>query len=293
MSSDTITHGAPAKINLFLAITGRRNDGFHDLVSVAAPITLEDSLELTPAREDELTCDMKGVPTGPENLVWKAIRLWRQATGWNQPLRIVLHKRIPHGAGLGGGSSDATTAILALQRMVPEPLGMTALREIAAKVGSDCNIFLEAVPTTMHGRGEITRPLGAKAASAISGRRILLFKPPFGIDTAWAYGRLAANPANYVLQSWADERLDAFQSGAIPIEDLLFNNMQPPVFDKYPALPLLLNDLKERYGLHCLMSGSGSSCFALLPHGHDCTAAMRHIRECWGPDAFIHHVELR
>ncbi|HVW21935.1 MAG TPA: 4-(cytidine 5'-diphospho)-2-C-methyl-D-erythritol kinase [Opitutaceae bacterium] len=291
----TVEVFSPAKINLFLAVTGRRPDGYHDLVSVAAPLEWGDRL-LCALREGEadgctLACDDPAVPLDESNLILKAAARFRAASGWRRNVAFTLAKRIPIGAGLGGGSSNAAAALKALNRLAGGPLDPAALARAAAEVGSDCALFLAGVPVAMRGRGERVEPLADAAAARLRGRRLLLFKPGFGVSTPWAYGRLAASGA-YLPAAEAEARLAAWAAGAAPAEELLYNNMEPPVFAKFPALPLLLERLQADFGLAGRMSGSGSCCFALLPGaGPAPSAVAAAIRESWGASAFL--VETR
>ncbi|MSU23338.1 MAG: 4-(cytidine 5'-diphospho)-2-C-methyl-D-erythritol kinase [Opitutus sp.] len=299
---------APAKLNLFLAVTGRRADGYHDLVSVAAPLEFGDTLTMEPAETFSLTCDDPAVPTDETNLVLIAARAWAEATGRRGGAKFVLQKRIPMGAGLGGGSSDAVAALRALNAREGRPLESAALAELAARVGSDCALFFPGGPVVMRGRGERVAPLAAPVAARLRGRRVLIFQPGFAIATPWAYAQLAAKaPGSYWPARDAEARLAAWigEAGA-PAEALLFNNMEQPAFAKFIALPALLDRLLTQFGLVARMSGSGSACFALLPEPATVAAGSRRpaagpavpvaaitqeIRAAWGPAAFV--VETR
>ena len=282
-----------AKINLFLAITGRRPDGFHDLVSVAAPLRWGDRLEAAvDGGTFALECGDPAVPVDGTNLILRAAEAFRTATGWTPGVRFTLEKRIPIGAGLGGGSSNAVAALRALNRLAGNPLGAAALAALAAKLGSDCPLFLADGPVVMRGRGERIAPLPEAAARRLRGRRVLLFKPGFPIATAWAYGRLAAAGA-YVPPAVAEAHLSAWERGTEPAEALLGNNMEAAAFAKFPALPVLLDELRDRHGLAPRLSGSGSACFALLPEeGGAPAGAVAAIRAAWGPRAFVQETRL-
>jgi 4-diphosphocytidyl-2-C-methyl-D-erythritol kinase len=287
---------SPAKLNLFLAVVGRRPDGYHELVSVAAPVAWGDRLRLRPleAGADRLLCDDPAVPTDG-NLVLAASRAFQEAAGWRTPVEFTIEKRVPMGAGLGGGSSNAAAALRALNALAGEPLDRPALRALSAMVGSDCPLFLEGGPVAVRGRGERVEPLPPAGAARLRGRKVLLFKPAFGIPTAWAYARLAsaaaakAEAGAYLTAAEAEARLAAWLGGAAPAENLLFNSFEAPVFLKFPALPALLRRLWEAFGLETGMSGSGSACFALLPAGRsvlvpEVSAA---IRSAWGPSSLV------
>jgi 4-diphosphocytidyl-2-C-methyl-D-erythritol kinase len=296
----TVTEFSPAKLNLFLAVTGRRADGFHDLVSVAAPLDFGDELVAEirgqgPEGRDQfgLTCSDPVVPVDGSNLVRKAAAAFAAATGWRGGVDFKLTKRIPVGAGLGGGSSNAVAALRILNRLAGDALPAAKLAEIAASLGSDCALFLHKAPVVMRGRGERVEPLPAAAAARISGRRVLLFKPSFGISTPWAYGRMATGaPAHYRPEAEAEAHLAAWLKGSALLEDLLANNMEGVAFEKYTALPVLLAKLGREFGVAARMSGSGSACFAVL-HDDFATGPLREaIRAAWGPGAFVQEARL-
>jgi 4-diphosphocytidyl-2-C-methyl-D-erythritol kinase len=305
----TVTIFSPAKINLFLAVTGRRSDGYHDLVSVVAPLDFGDVLtaetggdglearnwkaERGERRPEDgaqfsLVCDNSEVPVDGSNLVLKAAEAFAGATGWKKRVLFRLTKRIPVGSGMGGGSSNATAALLALNELGGANLGRVELAALAAGVGSDCPLFLEGGPVIMRGRGERIEPLHEAAARRLRGRVVLVFKPSIGVSTAWAYERIAAGaPQSYLPVVEAERRIASWVAGDADAAELLFNNLEPVVFGKFLALPVLLNFLRRRFGLASRMSGSGSACFALLPDeapAHEISAA---IREAWGPACFV------
>ncbi len=289
---------SPAKINLFLAITGRRSDGFHDLVSVAAPLDFGDDLaaELCGSEAGEgpfsLECDRPEVPVDGSNLVLRAAEAFAAATGWEGAVRFRLTKRVPPGAGLGGGSSNGVAALRLLNQLAGGRLGETRLAEVAATLGSDCALFLMNAPVVMRGRGERIEALPEGAVARMRNRRVLVFKPSFGIGTPWAYGRMVARGTDYLPASDAERRLAEWRDGGAPAEDLLFNNMEPAAFEKYVPLPLMLAALRREFGVAAGMSGSGSACFALLPAGLDAAPLVAAIRERWGTSAFVQEARL-
>lgn len=283
-----LTLQCPAKINLFLAITGRRSDGFHELLSVVAPLDWGDTLRVEAAESFSLVCDDPAVPVDGSNLVLKAAEAFRAATGWRSGAKFVLEKRVPAGAGLGGGSSDAAAALRALNRLAGEPLKNAELADVAARVGSDCALFLHGGPVVMRGRGERVEALAEAATARLRGRSVIVFKPAFGISTGWAYRQMATGaPASYLPAADAEARLAAWAAGKAPAEELLFNNMEAAAFRKFPALPALLDRLRRDFGLRPRMSGSGSACFALLESGADEPAIAAAIRHAWGDSALV------
>lgn len=257
-----ITLEAPAKINLTLRVLGRRKDGYHDLDSVLLPLEFGDHVSVARAGEGiVLQCDKPDLPVGESNLMVLAARAYFAATGVEIPLAMRLEKRIPHGAGLGGGSSDAAAVLLALEQLVEFPVGPTALRSIAAQVGSDVPFFLQRGPARCTGRGEMVTPLADMPAMDI-----LLLKPPFGIETGPAYAALAAHRDR--------ERRTASPDcpGTLPGEShstipplTPHNDFEASVFSKFILLPVLKDWLLAQPGVHAaVLSGSGSTVFAIF-----------------------------
>jgi 4-diphosphocytidyl-2-C-methyl-D-erythritol kinase len=285
---------APAKLNLFLAVTGRRTDGFHDLVSLVAPVAWGDTLRVEAAEKDfSLACDDPSVPCDETNLVLQAAGAFRAASGWKGGAKFFLEKRIPMGAGLGGGSSDAAAALRALNELSGRLLSAAALEQVAGGIGSDCPLFLRQAPVLMRGRGERIAALSEAAKARLRGRRVLIFKPPFGVPTPWAYARLAAGAArNYLPAPVAESRLARWlDDESAPLDQLLFNSFEPGVFGKFVALPVLLAELRKRFGANPGMSGSGSACFLLLAEDALVSELTAAIRSSWGTPAFV--VETR
>ncbi len=289
---ETVTIFSPAKVNLSLAITGRRADGFHELISVVAPLRFGDTLKVERIEGGEglaeLVCDAPGVPVDGTNLVLRAAVAFAEATGWREAVKFTLEKRIPMGAGLGGGSSNAVAALRGLEALSGIVLGDSKRLELAAALGSDCPLFLRDRAVLMRGRGERVEDLPEQAARRLRGLPLLVFKPSFGVATAGAFRDLAARPEWYADAAGEEARLARWmaddRAGA---SELLLNTLERPVFAKWPALPTMLEWLRVRHGLAARMSGSGSSCFAFLEQGVDEQAIRRTIREGWGEGAFV------
>lgn len=309
----SVTVFSPAKINLFLAITGRRADGFHDLVSVAAPLEFGDELEAGSKEQGTgsgergaedggwsaqggarftLACDAGDVPLDGTNLILKAAELFAATTGWTGGAHFRLTKRIPMGAGLGGGSSNAVAALRALNQLSGGRASDAQLEAMAARLGSDCALFLRNAPVVMRGRGERVELLPADAAVRLRGRRVLVFKPSFGIATPWAYGRMVARGGDYLDAVCAEEKLATWRVGGAPAEELLFNNMEPAAFEKFVALPVLLAQLRTEFGFAPRMSGSGSACFALLGDNQATAPIVARIRAAWGEAATVVETQI-
>ena len=269
---------APAKINLSLRVLGRRPDGFHEIETVIAPITLADEVELEriaghPGRL-EFICSDPSLPAGPANLAWQAAELFRSHTGCSTAaLRITLTKRIPHGAGLGGGSSDAACVLLGLNELYAANMSIEQLSALAAELGSDVPFFLREGPAVCRGRGEIVEPL-----PHLEALHLLLLKPPFPVPTPFAYGR------------WQDSRElpgVRYSAQGFPWGELT-NDLERPVYEKYFMLADMkcwLLDQPEVIG--ALMSGSGSTMFALVRRERDADTLAARARVEFG-ELWIH-----
>jgi 4-diphosphocytidyl-2-C-methyl-D-erythritol kinase len=245
-----MTLEAPAKVNLTLRVLGRRSDGFHDIETLMAPLDLADRLEMSLSENAgvEFSCSDPALPTDGSNLVCKAVAAFAAATGREFGVRIHLEKHIPHGAGLGGGSSDAAAVLKGLNELLATNLSVEELETIAAKIGSDIPFFIRGVPAVCRGRGERIQPVeGVPAAE------ILLVKPPFGISTPWAYGAWASSP----------KLCETFPAKLGSIG--MVNDLEGPVFFKHLQLPVLKRWLAAQTGVGAaMMSGSGSTVFAVL-----------------------------
>ncbi len=257
---------APAKINLSLKVIGKRADGFHELDTVMVRLPdLADELVFSESPGFAFTCDDPSLPTDESNLVVKAVRSYEQATGTRCEYAIHLIKRIPHGAGLGGGSSDAATALLGLDRLNGGQLGLARLSEMAAELGSDIPFFLLEGTARCTGRGEIL-----EKAPEPPNFRLLLLKPSFGVPTPDAYGRWSRSReipgVRYSVQS-----LDSVE---------LINDLERPVFEKHRFLAETKMWLLARNEVAAaLLCGSGSTIFAVLfpdADGEALAASARH-----------------
>jgi 4-diphosphocytidyl-2-C-methyl-D-erythritol kinase len=238
---------APAKINLYLHILGRRADGFHELETLMAPISLGDTVDINLIPSGiEFTCSDPSLSDAGENLATRAARLFLDEFGLATGVRIHLEKKVPVGAGLGGGSSDAAAVLLALRELTGTACPDLRLAELAARLGSDVPFFIYRTPAVCRGRGEIIEPV--KLEEDFRG---LLVHPGFGVSTPWAYKTYAQNPQ----QGISGRAFDGFT---------LRNDLEPPAFSKYPWLPTAKAWFrKQPEVLDALMSGSGSSVFAL------------------------------
>jgi 4-diphosphocytidyl-2-C-methyl-D-erythritol kinase len=252
------------KVNLLLNILGKRPDGFHELETVMQPVNFCDKLVFERGGNGiKLSCNKKNLPVDSKNLVFRAAADFLAAAKINDGLKIHLEKKIPLAAGLGGGSGDAATTLLALNELFGSPLAAENLREIAAQLGSDVPFFLQSKPALATGRGEKIQPL--ENFPALRGRAFLLIHPGFGISTPWAYQNLARFPKALNGGKGRAEKLIArLQSDNWPaIADGLYNSLEAPALEKFPILQLFQEFLRANGALAALMSGSGSTTFAI------------------------------
>lgn len=256
---------SPCKVNLLLNILGRRADGFHELETVLHPVNFCDRLSFVRSGAGvELSCSDANLSVDAQNLVHRAATAFLEAAKINEGVTIHLEKKIPLAAGLGGGSGNAATTLVALNELFDRPLAATKLHELAASLGSDVPFFLQERPALATGRGEKIQPLNF--FPALRGRAFLLIHPGFGISTAWAYQALARFPAALNGRAGRAQKLiGTLQTGDWPAASAeLYNSLEAPALEKYPILSLFQEFLRAHGALAALMSGSGSTTFALV-----------------------------
>jgi 4-diphosphocytidyl-2-C-methyl-D-erythritol kinase len=252
--TERISLSAPAKINLSLRILGKRPDGFHELETLMVQIGLADEIEIAHGAGGEITflCNDPELPLGADNLCVKAAVAFREATGLDHGISITLLKKVPHGAGLGGGSSDAAAVLRGLNELFDHPLVEEELHQIASSLGSDIPFFLGHGPAMCRGKGEILEPV-----PALPSRRLLLIKPPFPVPTAWAYKRYAEMQA----EGSTGQEEEVQHLGGLVIT----NDLERPVFEKYLLLPVMKTWLRQQSGVEfAFMTGSGSTMVAII-----------------------------
>ncbi len=244
---------APAKINLSLKILRRRSEGFHEIETLIASISLHDEIKIDKIdieKEIKFRCDDPSVSSGEDNLVVRAANRFFAATKLTPAVSIELKKKIPHGAGLGGGSSDAAATLLALNRLFETNLTREELAKLGSNIGSDVPFFIFESAAICRGRGELVTPM--KLPEQLS---ILLLKPDFVVATAWAYSRWHDSReipgVTYAAQKFAGETF--------------VNDLERPVLEKFVFLAQLKMWLLRQPEVGAaLMSGSGSTIFAVM-----------------------------
>ena len=269
-----ITAKAFAKINLSLRIKAKRADGFHEVQTILQAIDLADRLTLRARRGPfEIICETPRVPTDRTNLVWRAAqRLWQAAGREGEPRDavITLEKHIPMQAGLGGGSSDAAEALLALRELWKVRVGDEEVVAIAAGLGSDVPYFFVGGTALGLGRGEEVYPL-----ADLPRWWVVLIVPPFGIATADAYEWLDELRAHTPEGPQPRFLPDTWLGKTVP----LVNDLERPVNERHPVIGTLVDRLTKLGAVMAAMSGSGSTVFGIFTTAAAADAALRSLRK--------------
>lgn len=258
----TLYEGAFAKLNLTLDVLGKREDGYHELKSVMQAISIRDDVEIDigTGKPWSLECSMEGIPTDRSNLAWKAAEVYCDAMKKNPDgVSIRITKRIPSGAGLGGGSADAAAVLRALNRHYGDPLSILALAELGARVGSDVPFCVLCGTAMVEGRGERLRKLPDMPECVF-----VVCKPEFSISTAELYKKLdsvaiARRPDQQAMET-------ALLAGDLTrVADLLCNVFDPVVTAEHLELNYIKSICNSYGALGMQMTGSGSAVYAIMP----------------------------
>jgi 4-diphosphocytidyl-2-C-methyl-D-erythritol kinase len=247
---------APAKVNFHLQILGKRADGYHEIQTIMARVGIFDELEISFGGKGlELFLEGEKTPPGEENLVLRAARLFLQSVGIKEGIRFRLHKRIPVGAGLGGGSSDAACVLEGLNELLQRHFSPRELIALGRQIGADVPFFIFKKPAVARGIGEELKEIILPESLWI-----FLLIPPFSISTAWAYGaydRLQASP------QMPTEIPGSFQDLA-SLGSIMRNDLEPSVIPNYPEIGEMKRRLLSHGAQGALMSGSGSAVFGIF-----------------------------
>ncbi len=259
---------APAKINLSFRILHQRPDGFHEVETFMTPISLCDELIIERAEQNRgihFVCDDPSLSVGSDNLVVRAAELFFENAKKGPVVEITLRKKIPHSAGLGGGSSDAAATLRALNELFATNWPREKIAEIATQIGSDVPFFVHESAALCRGRGEIVTPTRLEEKFPL-----LLLKPAFGISTSWAYSRWQNSrelpEVSYLEQKFADLTL--------------VNDLERPVFEKFVFLAEVKMWLRRQPEVTAaLLSGSGSTVFAVMRPNADVDLVAKRARK--------------
>ncbi len=268
---------APAKLNLFFEVLGKRTDGFHEIVSLACPVSLYDTLFFESLECSKWKLHLKGsaagIPADEHNIVLQALEELRAVTGERRGAAITLFKRIPSQAGLGGGSSDAATALLLANRSWNLGLSRVDLAEIGGRIGSDVPLFLVGGASLGRGRGERVEPV-----PGLTGLHFVLLKPPFGLPTAEVYRDCMAFHEGCIRSPHSF--LEAVRGRDLGmIAQYLFNRLEAPASALRPELDALRERLLRHGCLAARMSGSGTALFGLCRSARSAVRIASALRE--------------
>lgn len=260
----------PAKINLCLHVLNKRDDGYHNIISLMQCVSIFDTLLIEPSEKIELESSMD-VPA-EQNLVYRAAMLLREQTGSKMGARIRLDKEIPSGAGLGGGSSDAAAAICSLNKLWKTGLDINELKALGALLGSDVPFFIQGPLAIAEGRGEKLSSISPAVSFPV-----VLVKPDVSVPTPWAYSMLRRSGELTNQGSKIDNIkliYQAIRQGDYTLfSSLASNDFEDAVMDHFPVINEIKGLLKEQGACASLMSGSGSSVFGIFRNSSVAEAA--------------------
>jgi 4-diphosphocytidyl-2-C-methyl-D-erythritol kinase len=282
------------KVNFLLNILGKRPDGFHELETLMHPVGLHDVLSFDRGGKDiRLTCSDASLPVNSKNLVARAAASFLKKADIHEGVRIHLEKRIPIAAGMGGGSGNAATTFLAFNELFGKPLPPAALQELCAALGSDIPFFLQNGPALAVGRGEVIQPL--EFFPALDVMYIVLIHPGFGISTPWAYQQLNRFPqAQNGTAGRAEKLALLLRNGDLAAAGKEFyNSLEAPALPKYPLLQLFQEFFRENGAWTTLMSGSGSTTFALTESRSKAEGLLEKFRSKFGTKCWTAAVKLK
>jgi 4-diphosphocytidyl-2-C-methyl-D-erythritol kinase len=282
---------APAKINWRLRVVGKRPDGYHLVDTIMLPVSLYDELEIVRPKEPQaanatkgrlrVVCDHPWVPNGQKNLAYRAASLMLKEAGLNEPVTIRIHKRIPVGAGLGGGSTDAAATLIGLNRLFRLGYTPKRLEKLSAALGADVPFFIRGVPARARGIGERLTFL-----RGVPRFWLVILYPGFPVATAWVYRNWRdklTKPIVNISINFAPRRPEKYKS-------LLVNDLEAVAIGRYPRIGLLKKRLVENGAVGALMSGSGSSVFGIFKSRRDAEQAFRRLRKEEKVQTFLVHI---
>jgi 4-diphosphocytidyl-2-C-methyl-D-erythritol kinase len=279
----TLYEGAYAKLNLTLDVLGKREDGYHDLKSVMQTISIRDDIEIDigTGKPWKLLCTNEEIPTDESNLAWKAAKVYCDALNKDPDgIEIRITKRIPSGAGMGGGSADAAAVLRALNRYYENPLSIMALAELGAQVGSDVPFCTLCGTAMVEGRGERLRKLPDMPDCVF-----VVCKPEFSVSTPELYKKIdevaiAKRPDNQAMES-------ALLAGDLgKVAENVFNVFDPVVTADHLELNYIKSIFNSYGSLNQQMTGSGSAVFAILPDFEFAAVVCNMLRENY-PQIYI------
>ncbi len=277
---------SPAKVNFFLRVTGKRLDGYHELISLMSTVSLHDTLTIDfNASHIQVKCSHPQVPEDHTNLAYQAAKRFFQATDISDGVDICIEKCIPVGGGLGGGSSNAATVLMALNQWYRCPLSRRQLRDIALSLGADVPFFLHQKTALVSGVGEVLHPVMIKISHPL-----LIIYPGFPVSTAWVFKNLNLNLTR--AKSDAIESIFMFEYKNSNVDWLsdIHNDLECVTFKKYPELLVIKENLTASGAISSIMSGSGSCIIGIFSDTNKCQKACEEFSKCSPQHAYVCHV---
>ncbi len=246
---------SPSKINLGLNIVSKREDGYHNLETIFLPLLLSDIINFNKSEELTLSTDSDILNKLADNLILKAITLLESYTNKKFTLEIFIHKRIPIGGGLGGGSSNASVTLKAINKIFNLGLNFEVLSKLALKLGSDVPYFLNPVPSYAKSRGEEIYPLNTEVPYPI-----LVVNPRIKIDTSWAFTKIIPSKPVMNLKNILEDGISDFDK----LKKYVKNDFEEIIFREYPEVKQIKDDFYNQGAQFALMSGTGSTVYGIF-----------------------------
>ena len=279
---------APAKINLWLRVVGKRTDGYHLLDSLLLPISLYDEIIIEKGRKSgnqnalrdrlRVSSDNPSVPQGRKNLAYKAASLLLNDKGIDESVEIRIRKRIPVGAGLGGGSTDAAATLVGLNRLFRLGYTLKRLEKISSALGADVPFFIRGMPARARGIGERLTPL-----REVPRLWLVILYPGFPVSTRWVYRKLSPKLTKAIVNTSINLSLGCSEN----LRKLLVNDLEAVTMGRYPRIGVLKEELARQGAIGTLMSGSGSSVFGVFQSKRSAERAFRRLRKAREVQAFL------
>jgi 4-diphosphocytidyl-2-C-methyl-D-erythritol kinase len=275
-------HGvkAPAKLNLRLKITGRRGDGYHEMVSIMVPVDLFDLLDLRVirGRRIEISCEGFRIPADERNLVYQAALSFFSKAGIQQGVNIKLTKNIPVAAGLGGGSSDAAATLITLNEICSRPLTLSELHTIAGQLGADVPFFLYCEPALATGIGDVLEPLKKWPTFWY-----VIVTPPIQVPTSWVYGALKLE----LTRGEYDYIVKFLKNDPFAVSAILENDLEEVTSSRFPIIDTIKTFLMNAGAEGALMTGSGPSVFGVFSSLNQALSAKQFLISQGLGDVFV------
>jgi len=287
---------APAKINLFLEVLGRRSDGYHNLRSIIVPVSVYDYIELDAVKGKGLLYDYSDKSTIPletlqivrdgDNLAVKAAREFIKEVGFDGQIRLKLEKHIPVGSGMGGGSADAAAVLKGLNDLCRAGLTVERLKRIGAGLGSDIPALIQGGVVILEGKGDIVSPINMVGDAYDKSWWLVILYPFFQISTKDIYSRhilsLTSDDEKYKKIVCSVEKGDVYG-----IIGNLKNDLQETVFHKYPVIEIIVEKIRKAGALDAMVSGSGSSVFGLARDKQHAENILKELKKIFGETVWL------